>query len=274
VTPSDDFQDEMRWIGNWSDQDMEALFQGDSSRGDDALIEHLRETKNALLEEPPHDVAAVHLSAMVAEARVLVFGPKPISTRSPATSRYRATPWRAAMRGLRRAAVAVAVVTIGGMGSMAGLAYAGVSLPSPALTAFQKIGIHLPNQPQNHGSPSSLPTASQHGQSVKAIATAGPGGCAFGQEVAGVASSKRQDAKADAHRQDAGHRPENPCDRGVASPAPAPSTTGPGGHGQSPGYGKDNHPSGKPTSQPTNPTGKGQSANPTGRGHGGQAGSH
>lgn len=209
------------------------------------------------------------------------------------------------MRGLKRAAVSVAVVAIGGMGSMAGLAYAGVSIPSPALAAFQKIGIHLPNQAQNHGSPSSLPTASQHGQSVKAIATAGPGGCAFGQEVAGTASSKRQDAKADAHRQDAAHRPDDPCAQGQATPAPAPSTTpAPGGHGQSPGFGKDNHPTGKPTSHPTNPTtgsrspstppghgkgnhpsgkpsshptnptGNGPSTNPTGHGPGSHPGGH
>jgi hypothetical protein len=265
----------MRRLGDWSDQEFDAAFRGDSPGRDDDLVGHLRDARQALLVEPTPRVAAVHLSAMVAEAQVVVLGPKPESTRSPVPTRDHGIGWRAAMRGLKRAAVSAAVVAIGGMGSMAGLAYAGVSLPSPALTAFQKIGIHLPNQVGTHGSPTSLPTASTHGQTVRAIATAGPGGCAFGHEVAGIASSKRQDAKADAHREDAAHRPADPCAQGQATPAPAPSTTlGPSGHGQSPGYGKDNHPSGKPSSHPTNPTGNGPSSHPTGHGPGSHPGGH
>jgi hypothetical protein len=167
---------------------------------------------------------------------------------------------------MRRIAASLVVATVAGMSSMVGLAYAGVGLPPPAVAAFDKIGISLPNQAgsADSGQPGSLPSASQHGQDVKAIATAGPGGCAFGQAVAATASSKRQDAKAASHRKDAGHRPADVCDQakgaGGTTSAGGPSI----GQGHSPGYGKDNHPSGSSaTGEQTNPTGNGTSTNPT-----------
>jgi hypothetical protein len=41
---------------------------------------------------------------------------------------------------------------------LAGLAFAGVTVPGPARSAFEKVGITLPNQPSNHAS------AAGHGQ--------------------------------------------------------------------------------------------------------------
>jgi hypothetical protein len=157
---------------------------------------------------------------------------------------------------MRRIAVSFAVATAAAMGSMTGLAYAGVSLPSQAVAAFNAVGIDLPNQDTD------LPDASQHGQEVSEMAKQGGGGCEFGQSISEFASSNRQDSHAEGQRQDAEHRPADVCENAGGTAVEA---------GNSPGFGKDNHPTGKaPTPAVngplTNPTGNGPSTNPTGYG--------
>ncbi|MFL5907065.1 MAG: hypothetical protein ACJ75Z_05665, partial [Solirubrobacterales bacterium] len=58
---------------------------------------------------------------------------------------------RSRMAWVLRVGIAVAAIPL----LFAGLAVAGVSVPEPARTAFDKVGITLPNQPPDHASPTS-----------------------------------------------------------------------------------------------------------------------
>ena len=90
-------------------------------------------------------------------------------------------------------AVAAATVTVGL--SSAGLAVAGVDLPDPASTAFERVGMSLPNQA----------TEEERGEqereaAVRAVIDATPPsarrGCAFGQRVAEAARGEALPAQA------------------------------------------------------------------------------
>jgi hypothetical protein len=218
--------------------------------GEPELDDRLLAAKRALMKGPRPEVATAHLAAM-AEA-VRDFGAEAMAT-SPHSRKRRLTRGRV-MRTMRRVAISVAVATVAAMASMTGLAYAGVGLPSAALTAFHTIGINLPNQA------ASLPDASQHGQEVSSAATAGSGGCAFGQSIAEIASSKSADSHASTHRQDGTHRPANVCDQANSAQPNTPQAN----QGQAPGYGPGNHPSGSSEEGiSTNPTGNGQTTHPS-----------
>jgi hypothetical protein len=225
---------------------------------DPEVQEHLLPVRTAFLQGPPPETASAHLAAVTDAARLLAPA-QARPTRRGAGGRERV------MTRMRRIAVGVAVAAMAGVVSMAGLAFASGSLPATAVTAMTKHGISLPPQATTtHSSSASLPDASQHGQDVRAVATDGTTGCQHGQEVAAVASSKRQDSHAASTRQDAANRPD-PCTQGGSSSSGAPSGTTTG----SPGYGKDNHPTGNPpTTAGTNPTGYGKDNHPTGGGSG------
>jgi hypothetical protein len=125
------------------------------------------------------------------------------------------------------------------MFSMAGLAYAGVSLPAPAVTAFERAGITLPNQ---SGGPSTSDSASNdHGKDVSGIAKDhSTTGCEHGRAVSKVASHKRQDVNHAPNRQNSAPDPCNHTNKagtGVESPAgnqgqAGTSATQPSNHGQ------------------------------------------
>jgi len=176
----------------------------------------------------------------------------------------RVVPRRSGLRALRRAVVTFAVVVLAGASSSVGLAYAGVQLPSAVLTAFNDIGVHLPNQGDGQGSvqngtPS---TSSEHGQDVKTVATTGPHGCVHGRVVSGVASNGQQSSRADGHRQNADHQTADPC-------AQAHNQSGAGGQSSSASTGgQQNH--GPSTTGTTNREthGQGDSGSSSGATHG------
>lgn len=197
------------------------------------------------------------------------------------------------MRTARSATVTLLAGVVAASMSMVGLAYAGVSLPDPAVKAFDRVGLRLPNQTgsahdvnnstRDAGSegtpavrPTALPSAASHGQEVSALARSGPGGCEFGQNVSTLASSKNQGRHAAGHRQDAAHRPD-PCaasssgggpeggEADTAGTPPNPKGFGKGHHptGSSPGYGEDDHPGAAGEGSATNPTGYGRDSHPS-----------
>src|SRR5215217_5269756 len=61
-----------------------------------------------------------------------------------------------------RAGIAVAMIPL----VLAGLAFAGVTVPAPARDAFDSLGITLPNQPSEEGQQQSTPKSQQGGNDV------------------------------------------------------------------------------------------------------------
>jgi hypothetical protein len=182
---------------HFPDPDLDRPFGGET------LTSLLGQAKQILTRQPSAEVAAAHLAQMTEAARGVVARGRPrIVEVAPRR--------RSGLRALRRAAVTFAVVVLAGASSMAGLAYAGVHLPSAVLTAFNDVGIHLPNQAQGRASaPTSTPSSSlQHGQDVRVIATTGPHGCVHGRAVSAAAGSGSEaaDPCAQGHRSAAGSR--------------------------------------------------------------------
>lgn len=274
----------MRIFHDLSDRDIERMLSGVAPTGRpelDSLAAHLEEARRSLAKVPAASVQQRHIAAIVHESLSLT--EKGELASSSASKAIGSAPQasglpkkRRVMDRTRSLALKLGVGVIAASLSMVGLAYAGVTLPVPATTAFDKMGLSLPNQAQGSDAateasqPSALPTAAAHGQAVSALAKSGSGGCSFGQSVAALASSKRQDGDVASNRQDVS-QPVNPC---AATSSPAGSASD-GSHSQAPGYGRDNHPGANGTS--SNPTGNGQgnhpsdstsgqSSNPTGNG--------
>jgi hypothetical protein len=122
-----------------SDAEADRLLAGDSNGGDpEARIGEtagfLRIARTALLEQPPPEMEADLVRRLAETARLR------------AASRATTRPARPILRSRRRlvAKLAVAIALIPAM--LAGLAFAGVTLPGAANSAFDSVGVNLPNQ--------------------------------------------------------------------------------------------------------------------------------
>ena len=130
----------------------------------------------AYVQAPDPEVRSAHMAAITAEAATLRHAAD--SARHSAdrlnrhpTRRFRMTP--------RRLAVLPAALVLALLG-MAGLAAAGVNLPSAARAPFDAVGVNLPNQSR---------AAAVH--AVIDATQPGDRGCEFGQAVAAAASQGR-----------------------------------------------------------------------------------
>jgi hypothetical protein len=141
----------------------------------------LTEIRKTYLSEPDEAVADQHLAAMAREAELV----RPRRTRRPAA-------WRRTFATLGAATLAVVLGT-------AGLAAAGVDLPDQAQTAFDKVGITLPNQAG--GGESGDHARSDEVHSIINSTDPADRGCEFGQSVAQAAKGSPTEA-------------ETPCDNG------------------------------------------------------------
>jgi hypothetical protein len=122
-----------------SDGEADHLLGGDSNGGDpEARIGEtaafLRMARAALLEQPPPGMEAELVRRLAETARLR------------AASRATTRPARPIFGSRRRlvAKLAVAIALIPAM--LAGLAFAGVTLPGAANSAFDSVGVNLPNQ--------------------------------------------------------------------------------------------------------------------------------
>ncbi|MCP9491722.1 MAG: hypothetical protein MSC31_17885, partial [Solirubrobacteraceae bacterium MAG38_C4-C5] len=185
----------MRPLRHLDDRDLDRLLaghevDGDLEAGDLAgLVDDVRSTH---LRPVARDTRERHLVAMAEAARLAP------STDSlpPAHARSRRS-LRSLMPRNRFAATAVAVAatTVAVGLSSAGLAVAGVNLPDPASTAFERVGLSLPNQV----------TEVERGErerenAVREFIDETPSderrGCAFGQQVAELARGEALPAEA------------------------------------------------------------------------------
>jgi hypothetical protein len=196
---------------HFPDLDLDRSFDGELPKpGDSPLTSQLGQAKETLTRQPRPEVAAAHVAQITEAARGLAARGQPRIVEV-------APRGRSGLRALRQAAVTFAVLVFASASSLVGLAYAGVQLPSAVLTAFNGIGVHLPNQGQGSAATSTPSSSLQHGQDIRVIATTGPHGCVHGRGVSAVAGSGSQAAHADGHRQNADHQTADPCAQGQQS---------------------------------------------------------
>lgn len=126
----------------------------------------------AVPNRPSQELTATIVPRLAATARTATLEAETQPRRRGSTS-----PARRSRRVLiAKVAIAVALVPL----LLAGLAVAGVTVPSPARDAFHSVGITLPNQPSGHGgTPKTAPS--------KAQGTSGQEG---GNDVSGAAQEK------------------------------------------------------------------------------------
>jgi hypothetical protein len=141
-----------------SDAEADRLLAGDSNGGDPEarigeIAAFLRMTRTALLEQPPPEIEADLVRRVAETARLRAASP---ATRSA----------RPIFRSRRRLVAKLAVATALVPAVLAGLAFAGVTLPGPADSAFDSVGVNLPNQEDDDadgGSAAAEPASSSKG---------------------------------------------------------------------------------------------------------------
>jgi hypothetical protein len=136
------FEDRMG-IRGISDAEADRLLAGDSNGGDpEARIGEtaafLRMARTALLEQPPPEIEADLVPRLAETAR--------LEAASRATRSARPI-FRSRRSLVAKLAVAIALIPA----VLAGLAFAGVTLPGAANSAFDSVGVNLPNQEDGDG---------------------------------------------------------------------------------------------------------------------------
>jgi hypothetical protein len=154
--------------------------------------------------QPGRDLTATIVPRLAATARSSTIEAETRTSRR--TERRRSGLPRSPRALVAKVAVAVALIPL----LFAGLAVAGVTVPSPARSAFDSVGIHLPNQPKDKAeegssAPSSQPstqdTATPDGEETGEGSAAGTGKSEAAHENA---RSQREKAKGKAVGHDRG----------------------------------------------------------------------
>jgi hypothetical protein len=146
MTPDSALGNGMGFPRRLSDKDQERLLAGASVEGHgefDEVAEFMRALPEQGLESPPEGLERTLVPRLAEAARTSTAlaetpAPSPILERRP---RFR-------FALVARVAVAVALIPA----LMAGLAVAGVNVPSPAQDAFEGVGVELPNQDEKDDS--------------------------------------------------------------------------------------------------------------------------
>jgi hypothetical protein len=152
----------------------------------------LADVRAAYVSEPEEAVASRHVAAMAREAELVL----PPRAPEPAG-------WRKIMNRNRfiRPAMTLGAAALATVLATAGLAVAGVDLPDPATTAFERAGIALPNQAG--GGQSGEHSRSDEVHEVLEATPPSERGCAFGHAVAQAARGSELPEQA-----------QGACDRG------------------------------------------------------------
>ena len=138
MSAGDAFDQEMDAIRSLTEEDELRLFRGqEPASGELAEVAAFARTlRSALLEPAPPALAAGLVPRLAEAARAGSAAPALVPRRF-------SVPSLRGRRPLLRIAFALAAIPV----LFAGLAFAGVNLPDPARSAFETIGIELPNQP-------------------------------------------------------------------------------------------------------------------------------
>jgi hypothetical protein len=129
--------------GAYPDEMNEALF-----------INALRATVPA---QPDPRLGAALVPRLAATARASTLEAETVTMRRGAAPVTRTARPRSRFALVARVGIAIALIPL----VLAGLAVAGVTVPSPARSAFDSVGVTLPNQPGRHGEQGANPQSSQ-----------------------------------------------------------------------------------------------------------------
>jgi hypothetical protein len=178
----------------------------------------------------PRLAATARASTLEAETRVMRRGAAtaPGSARRPRSR-----------RGLvARVGIAIALIPL----VLAGLAVAGVTVPSPARSAFDSVGIKLPNQPSKEShksaSDSNVQPATQGTATQSTTETTGSGASSEGNSKAAHEHARSQHDKAKGKA--LGHNQGKAVGLNEATPPGQSGETGPPAHSNAGGNGKGN----------------------------------
>lgn len=160
------------------------------------------QVRDTYVEAPDEATASRHLAAISASAQQLADQDAQVSSSNkeprPEARVLGARNRRRYAMTRNRGVVAIAKLATAAVASMAlmtGLAFAGVTLPTAAQSAFDRVGVNLPNQGDEHAQQQSSDT-SQAVLGVIADRDSFASGCEFGQAVAAAASGKEPAADA------------------------------------------------------------------------------
>lgn len=214
---------------------------------------------------PSRELTETIVPQLAAAARTATFEAETQTARRPATS-----PVRGSRRALvAKVAIAVALIPL----LLAGLAFAGVTVPAPARNAFDSVGITLPNQPSDQPAAQQkvrekVQGASQGGggNEVSSAAQAKPKGSG-GNSSAAHEHARKQHEKAKGKAN--GHGQGKAVGLNGSTPPGQSGQTGPPAHSNagSNGGSSGSHSTGKPpkATPAPNGVGNGQSKTPPGK---------
>jgi hypothetical protein len=155
-----------------------------------------------------------------------------------------------------RIAIAVGLIPL----ALAGLAFAGVTVPAPARHAFASVGITLPNQPSSHSQKAPTTTRSPSNAGGNEVSSAahtkakGKGGNSSAAHQHAIAQHQK------AHGKAVGHSRGNAVGLNDTTPLGHSGQTGPPAHSNAGGSARSQsvHSTPKPNPQPLPPQANGQ----------------
>jgi hypothetical protein len=243
----------MSFLRRITDEEVERLLAETSENGTPELGElasFVRALSGAVPAQPPTGLEAWLVPNLAATARAASHATEATAALSGPARRARTRRPRLALAA--KVAVAAALVPA----SMTGLAFAGVTLPEPARSAFERVGIDLPNQSAVDDSAA----ADENAGGDESAASHRDHGAGKGQSSGSAGKSKSRGKSAAAHRR-GDHRAAHGGTKGRSDSAPGQQGTAPGQQGTTPGQG------GTPPGQGGTPPGQTfDSASPQGGG--------
>jgi hypothetical protein len=142
--------------------------------------------------------------------------------------------------------IAVALIPL----VLAGLAFAGVTVPGAARSAFHSVGITLPNQPAKHGKETTTNTTQQSSGGTTGTVNAEPGKSAPSKGKSAAAHQHALEQRQKAHGKAIGHRRGNAVGLNGSTPPGHSGATGPPAHSNA-GGSQASHGGSAPKAHPT-----------------------
>jgi hypothetical protein len=227
-----------------SDAEAEGLLAAGSNGGDpgsriDETAAFLRMARTALLEQPAPEVEADLIRRLAETAR--------LGAASAIRERKRSA--RPIIRSRRRLVVRLALAAAVVPAALAGLAFAGVSLPDPANSAFESVGVELPNQASDDDD------QGQGGNGAPPSQQTSPGGASADQGNSEAAHQHAREQRRKARGKAIGHERGKAIGLNELEPPGHTGDTGPPVHSNAGGSSRSESAPGKVTRIPPPRTG-------------------
>jgi hypothetical protein len=257
VSGRDAFEDEMGFLGPFSDADVERALAGLASMpgadGDlDELTSFVVTLKGAVPVRPGAALEASLVPRLASRARAAGEGAaSALTAEAPAAGARTARSWSPRLALAAKVAVAIALVPA----LVSGMAFAGVTLPEPAREAFESVGIELPNQGGEQAGGVGASGGDRAGENRRQLPRSSDAWNrgANAERSAAAIEPTRRDGRDREGRQADGHPAAGDGANGVQPHRPA----GTGNHDQAASLPRENGPAGVPPGHGGTPPGHG-----------------